>query len=93
MSRYQAFFVRRFTGVGPADTSINPPDGEVNHGNFESYQRNSGGASCGRAARSLDWIDRDAARQLGPLAEAVANAFMVVFYQAENGPSDAGGLP
>ena len=32
---------------------------------------------------ALDWIDQDAARQLGPLAEAVANAFMVVFYQAE----------
>ncbi len=27
---------------------------------------------------ALDWIDQDAARQLGPLAEAVANAFMVV---------------
>ena len=32
---------------------------------------------------ALDWLDQDAARQLGPLAEAVANAFMVVFYQAE----------
>lgn len=30
-------------------------------------------------------FDQDAARQLGPLAEAVANAFMVVFYQAETG--------
>ncbi len=34
---------------------------------------------------ALDWLDQDAARQLGPLAEAVANAFMVVFYQAETG--------
>jgi hypothetical protein len=34
---------------------------------------------------ALDWIDQDSARQLGPLAEAVANAFMVVFYQAETG--------
>lgn len=34
---------------------------------------------------ALDWIDQDAARQLGPLAEAVANAFMIVFYQAETG--------
>lgn len=34
---------------------------------------------------ALDWLDQDAARRLGPLAEAVANAFMVVFYQAETG--------
>jgi len=34
---------------------------------------------------ALDWINQDAARQIGPLAEAVANAFMVVFYQAETG--------
>lgn len=34
---------------------------------------------------ALDWLDQDAARQLGPLAAAVANAFMVVFYQAETG--------
>lgn len=34
---------------------------------------------------TLDWIDPDAAQQLGPLAEAVANAFMIVFYQAETG--------
>lgn len=34
---------------------------------------------------ALDWLDQDTARQLGPLAEAVANAFMVVFYQAETG--------
>ena len=34
---------------------------------------------------ALDGLDQDAARQLGPLAEAVANAFMVVFYQAETG--------
>ena len=34
---------------------------------------------------ALDWIDQDSARQLGPIAEAVANAFMVVFYQAETG--------
>lgn len=34
---------------------------------------------------TLDWIDQDTAQQLGPLAEAVANVFMVVFYQAETG--------
>ncbi|MGK9064599.1 type I toxin-antitoxin system ptaRNA1 family toxin [Stutzerimonas chloritidismutans] len=34
---------------------------------------------------ALDWIDQEEAQQLGPLAEAVANAFMVVFYQAETG--------
>ncbi len=34
---------------------------------------------------ALDWIDQDAAQQLSPIAEAVANAFMVVFYQAETG--------
>ncbi len=34
---------------------------------------------------ALDWIDQEEAQQLGPMAEAVANAFMVVFYQAETG--------
>ena len=34
---------------------------------------------------ALDWIDQDTAQHLGPLAEAVANAFTVVFYQAETG--------
>lgn len=34
---------------------------------------------------SLDWIDQEAARQLSPLAEAVANMFAVLFYQAETG--------
>lgn len=34
---------------------------------------------------ALDWINQEDAQQLGPLAEAVANAFMVVFYQAETG--------
>ena len=34
---------------------------------------------------ALDWIDQDTAQHLGPLAEAVANAFMIVFYQAETG--------
>lgn len=33
----------------------------------------------------MPWLDQAAARHLGPLAEAVANAFMVVFYQAETG--------
>lgn len=34
---------------------------------------------------ALDWIDQDAARQLSPMAEAVANMFMVLYYQAETG--------
>lgn len=34
---------------------------------------------------SLEYIDQDAAQSLGPLAEAIANAFMVVYYQAETG--------
>ncbi|WP_313303512.1 type I toxin-antitoxin system ptaRNA1 family toxin [Diaphorobacter sp.] len=34
---------------------------------------------------ALDWIDQDAARQLSPRAEAVANMFMVLYYQAETG--------
>lgn len=33
----------------------------------------------------IDWMDQAAARELGPLAEAAANMFMVVFYQAETG--------
>ncbi|MFT0212489.1 type I toxin-antitoxin system ptaRNA1 family toxin [Pseudomonas sp. F1_0610] len=34
---------------------------------------------------SLEYIDQAAAQSLGPLAEAVVNAFMVVYYQAETG--------
>ena len=34
---------------------------------------------------ALDWIDQEAARQLSPMAEAVANMFMVLYYQAETG--------
>lgn len=34
---------------------------------------------------SLEYIDQAAAQSLGLLAEAVANAFMVVYYQAETG--------
>lgn len=34
---------------------------------------------------SLEYINQAEARNLGPLAEAVANAFMVVYYQAETG--------
>ena len=36
-------------------------------------------------------MDQEAAQRLGPMAEAVANTFMVVFYQAQTGkatPSD-----
>lgn len=34
---------------------------------------------------SLEYINQAEARSLGPLAEAVVNAFMVVYYQAETG--------
>ena len=34
---------------------------------------------------ALDWIDQEEARQLSPMAEAVANMFMVLYYQAETG--------
>lgn len=34
---------------------------------------------------ALDWIDQNAVRQPGPIAEALANAFVVLFYQAETG--------
>ncbi|EDU3493797.1 type I toxin-antitoxin system ptaRNA1 family toxin [Alcaligenes nematophilus] len=34
---------------------------------------------------AIGWLDQDAARELGPLAEATANLFMVLFYQAETG--------
>jgi hypothetical protein len=33
----------------------------------------------------IDWMDQDMARQISPLAEAVANMFMVLYYQAETG--------
>lgn len=33
----------------------------------------------------LEWLDQESAQQLGPLAEAVANMFMIVFYQASTG--------
>ena len=34
---------------------------------------------------SMEYLSQEEARSLGPLAEAVANAFMVVYYQAETG--------
>ena len=34
---------------------------------------------------SLEYINQEEARSFGPLAETVANAFMVVYYQAEMG--------
>lgn len=34
---------------------------------------------------AIDWIDQEMARQLSPLAEAVANMFVVLYYQAETG--------
>ena len=54
----------------------------MNHGNFESYQAVHHAAA---QLAALDWIDQEAARQLSPMAEAVANMFMVLYYQAETG--------
>ncbi|NMG56655.1 type I toxin-antitoxin system ptaRNA1 family toxin [Aromatoleum aromaticum] len=34
---------------------------------------------------ALEWVDQEGARQISPLAEAVANMFVVLFYQAETG--------
>ncbi|RQZ67269.1 type I toxin-antitoxin system ptaRNA1 family toxin [Burkholderia sp. Bp9004] len=34
---------------------------------------------------ALHFMDQDTARELAQMAEAVANMFMVVFYQAETG--------
>lgn len=33
----------------------------------------------------LKWLDQDTARKISPMAEAVANMFVVLFYQAETG--------
>lgn len=42
---------------------------------------------------SLEYINQAEARSLGPLAEAVANIFMMVYYQSgRNGPSDQSGF-
>jgi len=37
------------------------------------------------ALAALEYLDQEHAQQLGPLVKAVANMFMVVFYQAETG--------
>lgn len=33
----------------------------------------------------MDWLDQDRAKEIATMAEAVANIFMVVYYQAETG--------
>lgn len=33
----------------------------------------------------MDWLDQDTAKEIATMAEAVANMFMVVYYQAETG--------
>lgn len=33
----------------------------------------------------LKWLDQDTARKISPMAEAVVNMFVVLFYQAETG--------
>lgn len=48
-------------------------------------QRCRSGRVPGQRFAALDWIDQEAARQLSPMAEAVANMFMVLYYQAETG--------
>ncbi len=42
------------------------------------------------ALAALEYLDQEHAQQLGPLAEVVANMFMVVFYQAETGQATQG---
>jgi len=42
---------------------------------------------------ALDWIDQEAAQQLSPMAEAVANMFMVAVLPGRDGPGHAGRLP
>nr|WP_084261912.1 type I toxin-antitoxin system ptaRNA1 family toxin [Zymobacter palmae] len=51
------------------------------------YSSESGQAVHQAAAilTSMEYISQEEARSLGPLAEAVANAFMVVYYQAGTG--------
>ena len=34
---------------------------------------------------ALEFIDQETARQVSPVAEAVANMFMILYYQAETG--------
>lgn len=34
---------------------------------------------------ALEFIDQEAARQISPVAEAVANMFTILYYQAETG--------
>ncbi|EMN6090130.1 type I toxin-antitoxin system ptaRNA1 family toxin [Vibrio cholerae] len=34
---------------------------------------------------ALEFIDQETARQISPVAEAVANMFMILYYQAETG--------
>ncbi|RQZ24657.1 type I toxin-antitoxin system ptaRNA1 family toxin [Burkholderia sp. Bp9017] len=38
---------------------------------------------------ALNFVDQDSARQLSQVAEALANLFVVVFYQAETGRATA----
>jgi len=33
----------------------------------------------------IDWMDQETARQISPIAEAVANMVTVLYYQAETG--------
>lgn len=33
----------------------------------------------------MDWLDQDTAKEISTMAEAVANMFMVLYYQAETG--------
>ena len=33
----------------------------------------------------IDWIDQETARQISPIAEAVANMVTILYYQAETG--------
>ena len=52
---------------------------------FEDMGYEEARAALADVVAALDWIDQEVARQLSPMAEAVANMFMVLYYQAETG--------
>jgi hypothetical protein len=35
--------------------------------------------------QGIDWMDQETARQISPIAEAVANMVTILYYQAETG--------
>ncbi|MBZ7516427.1 type I toxin-antitoxin system ptaRNA1 family toxin [Pseudomonas aeruginosa] len=57
----------------------------MNHDNTAYYRSRQVVHQAANILASLEFIDQVAAQQIGPMAEAVANMFMVVYYQAETG--------